>query len=463
MSQQIYRKVSLERLSSPEQLDQLISVTSPRAWISLAAIGLILFAALLWSIFGSIPTKVNGQGIILRSFGVHNIAHIGGGQITDVRVKVGDPVKRGDILARLDQPQLVKEINELKGQLEQLVELELNDIYQSEDIKLGSGLSDLYELINKIKNARSALPYEEANYDNAISGRQHEIEKTKLSLEQARINEQNKKEHYDKIAVLYANQAVSQNDFISVKRDYEVAGLETQWTENELAKLAAGEWQETIISYRARLQQAQLNIKMLEEQFTTTKAVKIAETEKIIADLQDELILSSAVTSKVDGRVLEVKAKKGDLIQPGMDIVSLEREGATVKLEVVMYVKAEDGKNIQPGMEVQISPTTVKKEEYGYMLGRVVAVSEYPSTAAGMMLTLGSEELVSRLSGQSASLEVHIDAVTDSSTPSGYKWSSSSGPPIKINSGTLCTGMVTVSEQRPISMLMPIFKKALSI
>ncbi len=42
------------------------------------------------------------------------------------------------------------------------------------------------------------------------------------------------------------------------------------------------------------------------------------------------------------------------------------------------------GKQVQPGMEVRISPSTVKREEYGSMLGTVTWVAEYPSTARGM-------------------------------------------------------------------------------
>lgn len=463
MSRQIFRKVSLERLSSPEQLDQLFSVTSPRAWISLAAISLILVTALLWGIFGRIPTKVGGQGIIMKSYGVHNIIHTSSGQVTDIRVAVGDPVKRGDIVARLNQPQLVEEINDLKTQLEQLKNLSLYGFDLDGERKPGSALAGLYDLIRRAKDARALLPYEEANYQSAISGRQHEIEITKISLQQARVSEKNKKEYLDKIAVLFADGIVSENEFNSARKDFDLARLATQAAEENLARLTAGEWQETIISYKARLQQAQLNIQMLEEQFDTTRAIKISETENRIAKLQDFMLLSSNIVSQVDGRVLEVQAKKGDIIQPGMNIASLEREGKTVKLEVTVYVRAEDGKNIRPGMEAQISPSTVKKEEYGFMLGRVVSVSEYPTTAEGMMHTLGSRDLVAKLSGQYAPLEVRIDVITDDSTESGYKWSSSKGPPMKINSGTLCAGEISIREQRPISMVIPMVKKALSI
>ncbi|MFX4263277.1 NHLP bacteriocin system secretion protein [Pelotomaculum propionicicum] len=461
MSSGIFRKVSLERLSSPEQLDQLVSVTTPRAWFALIAIGCILATTLLWSILGSVPTRVNGQGIIIKSYGVYNITHTEGGQISDVRVAVGDVVKRGDVVARIDQPDLVEQINDLKTEYEHLKKLELNT-NPGEEI-LGSELAGLYDLNRRIKEARSSIPYDEANYTSAVSGREHEIGMAEISLEQAMINEENKQDYVDKLTILYENSVISENEMANAAKDLELARLATRAAEVELTKLSAGDWEETVITYRAKLRQAQLNVQLLEEQFNTTKAMKISETEKKIKKLQDELNLKSAVVSRVDGRVLEVQARKGDMTSPGANLVSLERMGNTVKLEVILYVKAEDGKNITPGMEAQISPSTVKKEEYGFMLGRVVSVSEYPATAQGMMISLGSKELVSKLSGEGAPLEVRIDVITDESTVSGYKWSSSKGPPLTINSGTLCAGTVTVREMRPIRMVIPMVKKALSV
>lgn len=462
MKQGLFRKVALDRLSSPEQLDQLITVASPRAWFALAAVGAIVVTAALWAVFGSIPTRVYGQGIVTKSYGVYNISPNGTGRITDIRVSVGDQVKRGDVVARIEQPQLVEQINDLQDRLENLKNFDLNGAGPGEKEFLGSELYDLYELAGKIREARAVLPYEEANYENALSHKEHEIEIARIALNQARVNEANKQEYVDKLTWLYQNGAIAEIDLTGAKKDLELLRLQTRAAEEELAKLTADEG-ETVMTYKEKLQQAQLQLQLLEEKFDTTKAVKITETEEKIKKLQDELMLASEVVSQVDGRVLEVRCGKGDIVQPGMPLFSLERQGRTIKTEVVMYVRAEEGKKITPGMEAMISPTTVKKEEYGYMLGRVVSVSEYPATGQGMLHTLGNEDLVRKLAAQGASLELHIDLIADDSTASGFKWSSPKGPPLKINSGTLCDGSVKVMEQRPISLVIPALKKILSV
>ncbi|MFQ3614168.1 MAG: NHLP bacteriocin system secretion protein, partial [Cyanobacteriota bacterium] len=61
----LFRKESLERLSSPEQLDQLLQVVNPRDWLPLGCLAALVGAGLMWSIFGRIPLTVSGQGVLV--------------------------------------------------------------------------------------------------------------------------------------------------------------------------------------------------------------------------------------------------------------------------------------------------------------------------------------------------------------------------------------------------------------
>jgi HlyD family secretion protein len=78
-----------------------------------------------------------------------------------------------------------------------------------------------------------------------------------------------------------------------------------------------------------------------------------------------------------------------------------------------------------------------------------------------MMITLRNEKLVQLLSSGEAPFEVHAELVTDSTTSSGYRWSSGKGPRMKLQSGTLCTGSIVVDTQRPVFLVMPWLKKSL--
>ena len=67
---EIFRKSSLEKLSSPEQLDKMIVITPPSFWIALAGAGVIIVAALVWSILGRLPINVEATGIYINQKGI---------------------------------------------------------------------------------------------------------------------------------------------------------------------------------------------------------------------------------------------------------------------------------------------------------------------------------------------------------------------------------------------------------
>ncbi|MBU2489325.1 MAG: NHLP bacteriocin system secretion protein, partial [Proteobacteria bacterium] len=129
----------------------------------------------------------------------------------------------------------------------------------------------------------------------------------------------------------------------------------------------------------------------------------------------------------------------------------------------ILYLSFQDGKKVRPGMRAQISPSTVKREEYGFIVGTVRTVSEFPATREGMMRTLANEQLVGTLTQDGAPIAITAELSLSPETVSGFEWSSSQGPPVLITSGTFCTATVTVRQQRPISLVIPILKKSLGL
>lgn len=63
MNQGIFRKKSLERIASPDKLDDCLKACSPSAWMILAALLVVLAAAAVWCFFGAIPTTAAAVGI----------------------------------------------------------------------------------------------------------------------------------------------------------------------------------------------------------------------------------------------------------------------------------------------------------------------------------------------------------------------------------------------------------------
>lgn len=60
----IFREKSIQRVSSPEDLDKYLKVTNVSVWLLLVAIIVILTGALIWATVGKIETKLPSACII---------------------------------------------------------------------------------------------------------------------------------------------------------------------------------------------------------------------------------------------------------------------------------------------------------------------------------------------------------------------------------------------------------------
>jgi hypothetical protein len=91
----------MERLASPDELDQVLRVTSLPGWVALAAFCAALMTLLIWTVTGTVSVTVSGHGVLIREGGVNRIVSLWDGVIAHVPVKVGDVVRAGDVVATL--------------------------------------------------------------------------------------------------------------------------------------------------------------------------------------------------------------------------------------------------------------------------------------------------------------------------------------------------------------------------
>jgi len=115
MNPSLFRKTALERISSPEQLNEYIKITNPGVWSILLGCLVLLIAVGFWAFSGSIPDTVHAFGIIFPEHGVAQVVPAAGGRITNMRVKVGDHVEAGQIIAVIPQEDLIRRITEEKS------------------------------------------------------------------------------------------------------------------------------------------------------------------------------------------------------------------------------------------------------------------------------------------------------------------------------------------------------------
>ena len=205
---------------------------------------------------------------------------------------------------------------------------------------------------------------------------------------------------------------------------------------------------------RLRAEKADLETQRDREQRQSEFSLNEARRqEKATAELLSQ---NTQVISPIEGRVLEVKISAGSVLAVGTPVVGIESEGD--KLEAVIFIPAEQGKRIKPGMQVHLEPSTVKREEFGMMLGNVETVSDFPMTPQGISAVLHNETLVSRFTHDGAPYAAKVILEQDASTSTGYRWAVGNGPGVHLTSGTLARAEITTRHQRPLDLIIPLIR-----
>jgi len=412
----IFRKVALERLSSPEQLDQLMQVTNPQGWLALLGLWGLLVAALLWGIYGRIPTEVTGEGILLRQGGVSNVVSNGAGQVEEVLVAVGGVVQKGQVVARLRQDLLQRQIDDSLAKLADL-RAEQQETKRSAE--------------EQTRLRQRDLAQQKSNLNGAIDTLENDIRllETRRGAEKKLLDD----------GLITHQTYLDTEQKLNADRD-QLASKKLELNGLTLKDLEAQRQLDQELEVRSN------SINDLEQQIREDRA-KLAENRVVV--------------SQYSGRVLELLASRGAVVSPGTPLLSVEV--LSEELMAVLFVPATEGKRIHAGLPARISPTTVKREEYGYILGRVQWTSDFPTSALAMTRLIGNEALVTKLMKEGPPIQINVALDRDAATPTGYRWSSSRGPNLKISSGTLSTGSVIVREQRPVSLVIPTVREKLGV
>ncbi len=415
----VFRKIALERISSPEHLDRQLTLIRPKEWLAALVLALLTGCVIAWSIVGSLPTQVAADGIIIRRGGMQEVVSLATGQVAVVRPEVGDFVVAGEIVAEVTQTELMLEIDNKQAQLSEL------RIAHQELLAFGTE--------NITKRARQAR----AERDNL----RRDIESARRRL------------------TWLADKLAGQRKLLEKGI---VLEEEVQQTRLEIADEEAD-----VRAWRAQLGEIRVSNDEIQEQRLVdiqASELRIHEAERALQALQERFEQSATIASSHSGRVVEQRVNPGDLVAPGSPVLSIDPTLGDVdpaELEVLLYVRASDGKKVQPGMRVRVSPSTAKREEYGFIEGEVSSVAQFPASRRGMLRVLGNEELVAQFLTGGPALAVTARLSIDPSTTSGFQWSSGEGPEEPLTSGTPCSATIIVREQAPITLVMPALRRAL--
>jgi HlyD family secretion protein len=408
----LFRSDALNKLRSPEQLDNAFRLTSPAGWFILIIIGVAIVCAFIWSFVGTLPDQVSGMGMMLQENStVYGINAPTVGRLTEVSVKVGQTVHAGDQIAALALPD--QEVQR-EGSQKMLADLH-------------SQLDHMTQIFKDEQSRRAAMT------KDRIAGLNQKIDSDKQ-----------RKEYLQK--ELATEQAELKDGYV---RQDEVEGTKSQI---HALEQSIRESQNAIAAANTE------EIDFEDQQYRTLTPIKqqILSEENHLASIETSINNLKVVTTPVDGTVTEVSAKQGTMVGGEDQLAVIEKAGNS--LRVIAYVPVNKGKTVAPGMRASVSPTSVESSIYGSIRGTVSSVSSLPATRSLLTSTFGDSSIVSKMMEPGPVIQVVVDLTPDANTVSGLAWTSSKGPPLKVTPGGTATVAITVKEDKPIDLVVPIYE-----
>lgn len=417
----LFRKKAIDILSSPEQLDRTMRFVGPKAWILLLACLASLGGLLFWGFFGSVATKVTGSGILLGMGNVVEVSSREGGRILSLSGSLNGYVEKGDVLGQIDQIDTEQKLEEAERELEDL----------------------RGQLIQAESSETSRRGYE-TDY----------TEKQRRTLEASIVSAGERarrlKEMEAKYRNLFERQLVTEGEYNDVRDKYDKTLQDILTYRENLAKLPV-----STVQSRTQWEKERRDL-----------AYQIVQMEERVRQLRTTLEENRILTSPVSGYIVGLYRNAGEMVVGGEAVFVIEEarralSGKEAELFAQIYVPAAQGKKVLKGMEALVTPTMIKREEYGSIRGVVLSVSDAPVSKKTMLRFLGNEDLVEQLSREGAPMGVFIDLIDSDETASGYVWTSGKGPAVTIDRNSVCSVEIVTRRQRPLSLVLPFLKKYL--
>jgi hypothetical protein len=160
------------------------------------------------------------------------------------------------------------------------------------------------------------------------------------------------------------------------------------------------------------------------------------------------------LTSPVGGTVMTADYRPGVVVPAGTPLVTVERDPADgPPLSAMVLVAAASAAAVRPGMAVDLTVDSVPARSFGLLRGRVLDVSDYPVTKAGLEAMVYDQATVAGMLSHGPMLLVDVELVADPATVSGYTWSSPAGPPYPLTFQASVTADIHLGSRRPIDFV----------
>lgn len=442
------------------------------------AVGVLLATAIalvFWGVFGRIPIRVKGIGMLIPAEGLYEVKSPGDGVIIFPILSEG----QDDKTFKFRSPEWSKEAYEYQwGEYRQTITPKqtitlaskiINSVRDSKWVRFAgyeSGEEKNPNLTHTTWDAFGVYVKKEdliAIVDNSA---------LRKKLRSTLNNFKQRKEYLD------ANQKRLANSIKSGKSLYDAHLRRYNYVVPLGDKGAMSE--DEVLGYKIKLiEQADKNNRSVSELLKAKE--DYAESKSNLLKSLMEYLQSSAVYSFENAWVTAFKVNQRSNVSKGTTLMLLGWDKELEPDEIPIFLDERSFAQISPGMEIIATPNGYSSSEIGGIKGTISGldyIPHSPETLSNILGGAGTSSLVSRGTTSiylaKVKLTRSIQAETNSTERSayrdsyyinkldnkgGYEWNNKSNPPLNPREGTVLDISITTRIVAPISLLIPKLKE----
>lgn len=339
--------------------------------------GMIVVLALLvaWAGYTKIDEITRGEGRVIPSQQVQIVQSYDGGIVSELLVREGETVTKGQPLVRIDQTRAISSLRENRSQYLSLLAKQSRlralangtEFVQGEEIKneVPALYAQEYALYS---SGKAELASQVAIASEQVTQRQRELAETQARLAQAERGYELTKQELDVTKPLLASGAVSDVDLLRLEREASRLRGERNQAREQVGRV------------RSAITEAKRKISEIEQGFRSKVRTELSDTTAKLNALSevsvalDDKVRQSVLKSPVNGTVSRLFFNTvGGVIQPGKEVLELVPTDDTLVLET--KIQPRDIAFVGLNQPAAVKLTAYDYTIYGTMKAKVISVA----------------------------------------------------------------------------------------
>ncbi|MFM7264330.1 MAG: NHLP bacteriocin system secretion protein [Cyanobium sp.] len=371
----------------------------------------------LWALLWPVPTEVRGQGVLLPPDNAGVLDARASGQVRTLPVRVGQSVRRCQVLMTLHLLVLERQLQQQRGNLSQLERIS-RDLDRRDRLRLASERGAVETALAKLAEDGRRFRALQATYAEKLRNLEW------LSRRQV-------------VAPLSA-------EVVAAEQGFTGAGASLDQVRVEERRVLA-DWQRVKLQIETEAQQRRFRIEDLRREIAVSEA---------------RIDFDGRVVAKRDGDVLDLQVIEGQSVAVGQRLgtigQSVRATEAPEALRAVAYFAPADARRLPVGLPVEVVPLWNQRSRFGGIVGEVREVLALPATVEDVSTTTGNPQLARDLTRGGPVMRAEISLARDPGSRDGYRWTLSGGSGVfPVRTGLTVTTHAYVEWRTPLSYLLP--------